>query len=120
MLFRSSEAVPYSEQALAELRAQGRPVFVNMTADWCVSCKANERGVLARDEFREALRDANAAYMVGDYTDVDPAITAYLQEHKAVGVPLYVVYPRDGGPERILPVLLTPAIVGDALREAAR
>ena len=116
----TSDAVPYSEQALADLRAQGRPVFVNMTADWCVSCKANERGVLAREEFRQALHDANAAYMVGDYTDVDPAITAYLQEHKAVGVPLHVVYPRDGGPERILPVLLTPAIVGDALREAAR
>ena len=81
-------AVPYSAQALAELRAQGRPVFVNMTADWCVSCKANERAVLARDEFRAVLRETGTAYMVGDYTDVDPAITAYLQEHKAVGVPL--------------------------------
>lgn len=116
----AGEAVPFSETVLAELRAQGRPVFVNMTADWCVTCKANERGVLARDEFRNALREAGAAYVVGDYTDVDPAITAYLQRHKAVGVPLYVVYPRDGGPERILPVVLTPGIAIDALREAAR
>ena len=63
---------------------------------------------------------ANAVYMVGDYTDVDPAITAYLQRHKAVGVPLYVVYPRDGGEGRILPPLLTAGMVEDALREAAR
>ena len=116
----TDDAIPYSEQALADLRGQGRPVFVNMTADWCVTCKANERGVLARDEFRAALREAGATYMVGDYTDVDPAITAYLQRHKAVGVPLYVVYPRGGGEERILPVVLTPAIALDAVREAAR
>ncbi|GAB1406190.1 protein-disulfide reductase DsbD [Thermomonas brevis] len=116
----AGESVPFSEQALADLRAQGRPVFVNMTADWCVTCKANERGVLARDDFRAALREAGATYMVGDYTDVDPAITAYLQRHKAVGVPLYVVYPRGGGEERILPVVLTPAIALDAVREAAR
>ena len=116
----AGESVPFSEQALADLRAQGRPVFVNMTADWCVTCKANERGVLAREDFQEALREAGATYMVGDYTDVDPAITAYLQRHKAVGVPLYVVYPRNGGEERILPVVLTPAIALDAVRVAAR
>ncbi|MCR6495368.1 hypothetical protein LJB71_03365 [Thermomonas sp. S9] len=58
--------------------------------------------------------------MVGDYTDVDPAITAYLERHRAVGVPLYVVYPRSGGEGRILPTLLTPGMVEDALREAAR
>ncbi len=114
------ESVPFSESALADLRAKGEPVFVNMTADWCVTCKANERGVLAREDFRAALREAGAAYMVGDYTDVDPAITAYLQRHKAVGVPLYVVYPRGGGEARILPVVLTPAIAIDAVREAAR
>ena len=57
--------------------------------------------------------------MVGDYTDVDPAITAYLQRHKAVGVPLYVVYPRQGEP-RVLPTILTQGIVDDALAEAAR
>ena len=113
-------AVAYSEQALADLRAQGRVVFVNVTADWCVSCKANEKTVFARDGFRSALDAANAVYMVGDYTDVDPAITAYLQRHKAVGVPLYVVYPRGGGEGRILPTLLTAGMVEDALREAAR
>ena len=109
----------FSEQALADLRAQGRVVFVNMTADWCVSCKANEKAVFARDGFRDALQAANAVYMVGDYTDVDPAITAYLQRHKAVGVPLYVVYPRGGGEGRILPVILTPGMAEQALAQAA-
>ena len=113
-------SVAFSEQALADLRAEGRVVFVNMTADWCVSCKANEKTVFAREGFRTAMAAANAVYMVGDYTDVDPAITAYLQRHKAVGVPLYVLYPRGGGEGRILPVILTPGIVEDALREAAR
>jgi len=112
-------SVAFSEQALADLRAQGRVVFVNMTADWCVSCKANEKTVFAREGFSKALAAANAVYMVGDYTDVDPAITAYLQRHKAVGVPLYVLYPRGGGEGRILPVILTPGMVDDALAQAA-
>ena len=112
-------SVAFSEQALADLRAQGRVVFVNMTADWCVSCKANEKVVFARPGFRTALDAANAVYMVGDYTDVDPAITAYLERHKAVGVPLYVVYPAGGGEGRILPVILTPNLVEDALAQAA-
>ncbi|HSD16732.1 MAG TPA: protein-disulfide reductase DsbD [Thermomonas sp.] len=112
-------SVAFSQQALADLRAQGRVVFVNMTADWCVSCKANEKTVFARGGFRSALEAADAVYMVGDYTDVDPAIAAYLERHKAVGVPLYVVYPRGGGEGRILPVILTPGIAADALAQAA-
>ncbi len=112
-------SVAYSEPALADLRVQGRVVFVNMTADWCVSCKANEKAVFGRDGFRASLDAADAAYMVGDYTDVDPVITAYLQRHKAVGVPLYVLYPRGGGEGRVLPVLLTPAMVDAALAQAA-
>lgn len=115
-----SRAVPFSEQRLADLRRAGRVVLVNMTADWCVTCKANEKTVFARDGFREALDDANAVYMVGDWTDVDPAITKYLQRYKAVGVPLYVVYPRDGGEGKVLPTVLTPTMVRGALAEAAR
>jgi thiol:disulfide interchange protein DsbD len=113
------EQVAYSEQRLARLRADGHVVFVNMTADWCVSCKANEKAVFARDGFRDAMLAADAVYMTGDYTDVDPAITAYLQRHKAVGVPLYVVYPRGGGEGLVLPVIVTPGLVENALRQAA-
>ncbi|MEO6226408.1 MAG: protein-disulfide reductase DsbD domain-containing protein [Thermomonas sp.] len=113
------EHVIYSEQRLTRLRAEGRVVFVNMTADWCVSCKANEKAVFARDGFRAAMQAANAVYMTGDYTDVDPAITAYLQAHKAVGVPLYVVYPHDGSEGTVLPVIVTSSLVADALKQAS-
>ncbi|GAB1597030.1 protein-disulfide reductase DsbD domain-containing protein [Lysobacter claricitrinus] len=109
----------FSDARLAALRAEGRVVFVNITADWCVSCKANERTVFGRPAFGEALRAANATYLVGDYTDVDPALTAFLQSHGAVGVPLYVVYPPRGEP-KVLPTLLTPDMVADALASAAR
>lgn len=112
--------VPFSEERLRTLRAAGRPVFLNMTADWCVTCKANERAVFAQADFRNALGNANAVYMVGDYTDVDPAITAFLQRHGAVGVPLYLVYPRNGDAPQALPALLTPALARDALAQAAR
>ena len=112
--------VPYSAPRLATLRAAGRTVFVNMTADWCVTCKANEKTVLGGADFRRALEQADAVYMLGDWTDVDPEITAFLQEHRAVGVPLYVVYPRDGGAPRVLPTVLTPALVREALGLAPR
>ena len=115
----ATEHVPFDETRLVRLRGEGRVVFVNITADWCVSCKANERTVLGRPGFGEALRAANAVYMVGDYTDVDPGLTAFLQRHGAVGVPLYVVYPRRGEP-MVLPTLLTPSIAADALRAAAK
>ena len=111
--------VEYSAQRLEQLRRDGRVVFVNMTADWCVSCKANERTVLGRDAFKASLERAGAVYMKGDWTDVDPEITVFLETHKAVGVPLYVVYPRQGEP-RVLPTILTQGIVDDALAEAAR
>ncbi len=114
-----SLAVPFSEQRLADLRKAGRVVLVNMTADWCVTCKANEKAVFGRDGFRESLEAANAVYMTGDWTDVDPAITAYLQRYKAVGVPLYVIYPRGGGEGTVLPTVLTPQAVRDALAKAA-
>ena len=110
--------VAFSQDKLDQLRRDGRVVFVNMTADWCVSCKANERTVLGRDGFRTALDAAGAVYMKGDWTDVDPAITAFLESHGAVGVPLYVVYPRQGEP-RVLPTVLTQDMVAEALAEAA-
>ena len=115
-----ADHVVYSPALLAKLRSEGRPVFVNITADWCVTCKANERAVFAREGFREALRAANAVYMIGDHTDVDPQISAFLREHGAVGLPLYVVYPADGGQPVLLPTLLTPSIARDALRAASR
>lgn len=115
----SDNVVEYSPQMLDRLRQDNRVVFVNMTADWCVTCKANERAVLGTDAFRDTLRRTNAVYMRGDYTNVDPQITAFLDEHKAVGVPLYVVY-GPGAPPTVLPTVLTQALVEEALLRTAR
>lgn len=109
----------FSPDRLAELRTQGKVVFVDMTADWCVTCKANEKAVLDRDAFRQAMQQADAVLMRGDWTNVDPQITAFLQAHHAVGVPLYVVFPRGGGEGEVLPTVLTPALVQDALKRAS-
>ncbi len=110
--------VAYSADRLQALRDAGTPVFVNMTADWCVTCKANERRVLSGDVFRGAIEDAGATYMVGDWTNVDADIGAFLEIHGAVGVPLYVVYPRGGGDGVVLPPLLSDALVVEALGAA--
>ncbi|MBO9740465.1 protein-disulfide reductase DsbD [Xanthomonas axonopodis pv. begoniae] len=115
----SEGAVAFSPQLLDRLRADNRVVFVNMTADWCVTCKANEKNVLSSAEFRDALRRVDAVYMKGDWTNVDPAISTFLDQHQAVGVPLYVVY-GPGAPPAILPTVLTGAITEDALLRAAR
>jgi thiol:disulfide interchange protein len=116
----SDGAERYSPARLAQLRSQGQVVFVDMTADWCVTCKANEKAVLDQDDFRTAMRDADAVLMRGDWTNVDPQITAFLGEHKAVGVPLYVVFPRSGRQGEVLPTVLTPQRVRDALQRATR
>jgi thiol:disulfide interchange protein len=116
----AGDVVAYSAERLAALRAQGRIVFVEMTADWCVSCKANERAVINTEGFRRLIGEHEAVVMRGDWTNVDPAITAFLESHKAVGVPLYVVYPRDGGAGEVLPVILTHARVQQALQRAVR
>lgn len=113
-------SLPYSATRLAELRAAGTPVLVDMTADWCITCKANEHTVLDTAAFRAALKRYGAVYMKGDWTNEDPAITAFLQQYHSPGVPLYVVFPKGGGEGRQLPTVLTTALVQRALAEAAR
>lgn len=110
----------YSAERLAALRAEGRIVFVDMTADWCVTCKANEKAVLDTPAFRELLATHDAVMMTGDWTNVDPAITAFLEAHGAVGVPLYVLYPRGGGAGEVLPTVLTQDGMRRAFERAAR
>ncbi len=112
--------VAYSPQKLAELRAAGTPVFVDMTADWCVTCKANEHAVLDTQRFRDLLQHTGAIYMKGDWTDVNPTISAFLAQYHSPGVPLYVVFPRHGGPGQQLSTVLTSSMVERALTDAAR
>jgi len=109
----------WSPERLAELRAEGRPVLVNFTAAWCISCLANERVALMGESFEALLRSTGTAYLKADWTDQDPRITAALAEFGRSGVPLYVVYPADGRAPFVLPQLLTPGLVAEALQGAA-
>jgi thiol:disulfide interchange protein len=98
----------FSPTRLAALRAERRPVFVDMTAAWCVTCLVNERVALDTAQVRAAFARHRVAYLRGDWTRRDPDITAFLREHDRDGVPLYVYYPPGGSPE-ILPQILTEA-----------
>lgn len=110
---------PWSAARLAALRAEGRPVLVNFTADWCLSCKTNEATALSSRRVAGALDRSNAAYLVADWTSRDDAIAAELARHGRSGVPLYLVYPANGGEPEVLPQLLTDGMVVAALERAA-
>ncbi|WP_239018216.1 protein-disulfide reductase DsbD family protein [Sphingomonas flavalba] len=105
----SAEGVePFSEARLAALTGEGRPVFVYFTADWCLTCKVNEKAAIERDEVRRAFAGGKVAVLVGDWTDGDPAIGRFLERHGRSGVPLYLFYrPGTAAPE-VLPQVLTP------------
>ena len=108
---------PYTEARLAELRAEGRTVFVNFTADWCITCKVNERVALASDTVRAAFAERQVTWLEGDWTREDPLITRTLERFGRSGVPLYLVYAGTAEPV-VLPQLLTPATVLSALPPA--
>ncbi len=112
-------AEPYSEARLQELVDAGRPVFVNMTADWCITCKVNERVALSGSSFTDLLAAHNIAYLQGDWTNRDPEITRFLERFGRLGVPLYVLYPPGGGEPSVLPQILAPGAVRDALSSLA-
>lgn len=112
----SDLAEPFSVARLEALLADPETaVFVNMTADWCVTCLVNERVALSSEAFAEALRSHNVVYLKGDWTRRDEVITHYLAEFGRNGVPLYVVYPKDGSSPKVLPQILTPDAVISAL-----
>ncbi len=114
---QAADAEAYSAGRLAQLRAEGRPVFVNMTAAWCITCLVNERTTLSTEEVRQAMRDGNVVYMKGDWTNRDPAITEFLRSFQRDGLPFYVFYPPNANPV-VLPPVLTPAVVRDALGQS--
>jgi thiol:disulfide interchange protein DsbD len=106
---------PWSEARVAALRAEGRPVFVNLTAAWCITCKVNERVALRTEAVQRSFADRDIAYLTGDWTRGDPAITAILRAHQRDGVPLYLFYPAGGGAPRLLPQILTEGIILDTI-----
>jgi thiol:disulfide interchange protein DsbD len=108
----------WSADRVAALQAEGRPVFVNLTAAWCITCKVNEQLVLKTAPVQAAFTGRNLAYLTGDWTRGDAAIGALLREHGREGVPLYLVYPARGGAPAVLPQVLTEGIVLRAVAAA--
>jgi len=106
----------YSAARLAALRAEGKPVFVNMTAAWCITCLVNERIALSADEVTVAMAEKGIIYLKGDWTNNDPEITAVLKQYETSGVPLYLMFPADAlKPAEKLPQILTEGILIDAM-----
>lgn len=113
----SATWTPYSPETVEELRAEGRPVFVDFTAAWCLTCQVNERTVLNTAEVQSAFADRNVALVKADWTNRDAEITNALESHGRSGVPVYVLYQGDGSEPTLLPEVLTKDIVFDALEE---
>jgi thiol:disulfide interchange protein DsbD len=106
----------YSAERLAALRAEGKPVFVNMTAAWCITCLVNESIALGSEAFITAMEEKGVTYLKGDWTNNDPVITAVLRQYNTSGVPLYLMYPADPDqPAEVLPQILTENIMLEAL-----
>ena len=105
---------PYSAQKVASLQAAGKPVFVDFTAAWCVTCQVNERVVLSRGDVMAAFRDRGVTLVRADWTRRDPEIARALAALGRSGVPAYVLY-KPGRAPQVLPELLTPQRVLDAL-----
>jgi thiol:disulfide interchange protein/DsbC/DsbD-like thiol-disulfide interchange protein len=104
----------FSMQRLNALRAQGTPIFVDATAAWCITCKVNERVALQSETVKAAFAERGIVMLVADWTNRDAEITEYLKSFGRSGVPIYVYYPPRGEP-KLLPQILTPEIVVEAL-----
>jgi thiol:disulfide interchange protein DsbD len=108
---------PWSEAAVSRSRAAGQPVFVDFTASWCLSCQVNERVALGQPEVVQAFQARNVVLMKADWTRHDEAITQALTALGRSGVPAYALYLPGQSQPQMLPELLTPGIVTDALEK---
>ena len=100
-------------------RGKGRPIFVNFTAAWCITCQVNDKAALSTPQVKAALASTGTTYMIADATRYDPRIDEALAGFGRVGLPLYVVYPANGGAPVILPQVLSAGMVASALAHAA-
>lgn len=108
---------PWSAEAVTGFQSQGRPVFVDFTASWCLSCQVNERVALDKPEVQKAFTDGNVVLMRADWTRYDDNITRTLNSFGRSGVPTYALYVPGETQPRLLPEVLTPGIVTDALAQ---
>ena len=108
--------ITWSDAEVVALRESGQPVFVDVTADWCITCKANENAVLFTDDVEQAFAEHGVAYMIADWTNHNAEIAALLKRYQRNGIPLYLMYPADPSADPIiLPQILTKGVVIDAL-----
>lgn len=110
---------PFTRARLQSLIAEGRPVFVNFTAAWCITCKVNERVALSSERIADAFEQRKITYLKGDWTRQNPEITEMLSRFGRAGVPLYLFYPGNGAEPRILPQILTESTVLDEIAAAS-
>lgn len=110
------DRIPWSEEEFTRQIANGRTVFIDFTAAWCLTCQVNERVTLSRAEIQNTFRQRNVAFLVADWTRRDPAITAALHRYGREGVPTYVLLRPDGSAPKLLPEILTPALVLEAIK----
>ena len=103
--------LPFSAGKIEELQAQGRPVFVDFTADWCITCKLNERVALADRAVVEAFANHGVAALRADWTRQDPGITRVIEANGRAGVPLYLFYPKPGAEGERRPTIILPQIL---------
>jgi thiol:disulfide interchange protein DsbD len=106
---------PWSPEAVARLRAEGRIIYVDFTARWCATCQTNKKIVFASDDVRNTFADRKVATLRGDWTNQDPLITAELARYQRSAVPFNVIWMPGRDEPIILPELLTPGIVLEAL-----
>ncbi len=109
------ETDAWSAQRVAELQAQGRPIFVDFTAAWCVTCKVNEKVVLGQERTQKLFKDTNTAFLIADWTNKNDVIAAELAKYGRAGVPLYLVYNQNSVTPEILPQVLTYDVIKDAI-----
>ncbi|WP_242150652.1 protein-disulfide reductase DsbD family protein [Sphingomonas sp. BAUL-RG-20F-R05-02] len=102
---------PFSEAKLASLRAANRPVFAYFTADWCLTCKINEKAAIETDATRAAFAKKNVAVLVGDWTNGDATLGRFIEAHNRAGVPLYLYYAPGAAEPQVLPQVLTPGML---------
>lgn len=114
----SNTTISYTPESLKQALATDDPVFVNMTAAWCITCKINERVAINREATQTLFNQMNIHYIKGDWTSYDATITQYLEQFDRNGVPLYVYYPaKDNLGNRPAPIILPQILTVDTIKE---
>lgn len=114
----AAAAVAWTPQNVDAIKGQGKPILVNFTASWCITCQVNDRTSLSTQAVKSAMARTSTIYMVADSTKYNPDVEQALSDFGRGGLPLYVVYPANGGKPVVLPQVLTPRIVISALEQA--